>query len=212
MTCIFFFNLCFVILLVNVQLSLQAPLQKRSASIVDYIDPGCSERQVSQCQAQSSTNCTSLKDAVLNTYDYQYGVRLPSDIPYHIFSAFDLLYSGLIPDEQQTNPRDAVLKTTRWRDLAHDRCHSLLGQIKLSTKDTNECRWRYTCKYNPHYFPSFTVEAELDTSLSVEHRCSKIRLEENIKFVRTTCKADQEEDHWCICDAGPITTGYKHSS
>ncbi len=209
---ILYTNFIFLSLIGIIHIALQAPLQEQSSSIVDFIDPGCSELQVSQCEAQSSTNCTALKDAILNTYDYQYGVRLPSDIPYHIFSAFDLLYSGLIPDELQTNSRDAVLKTTRWRDLAHDRCHSLLGQIKLSTKDTNECRWRYTCKHNPHYFPSFTVEAELDTSLSVEHRCSKIRLEENIKFVRTTCKANPEQDHWCTCDAGSITTGYKHSS
>ncbi len=205
-------KLYFFIPFATVQLSFQAPLHVQKQQTEDYVDSGCSEDQVSKCEAQSYTNCTSLKDAILNTYDYQYGVRLPSDIPYHIFSAFDLLYSGLIPDELQTNPRDAVLKTTRWRDLAHDRCHSLLGQIKLSTKDTNECRWRYTCKYNPHYFPSFTVEAELDTSLSVEHRCRKIRLEENIKFVRTTCKANPQEDHWCTCDVGPITTGYKHRS
>ena len=84
-------------------------------------------------------------------------------------------------------------------------------RIELSKKDTDECQWSYTCKYNPHYFPSFTVEAKLDDSLSVPHRCSNIKMS-NIKLVRTTCEANPEEDHWCRCDAGHITTGYKLQS
>ncbi len=99
----------------------------------------------------------SLKDAILKTYDYQYGVRLSSDIPYHIFSAFDLLYSGLIPDELQTNLRDAVLKTTRWRDLSKMPGATAARSNKQVQKDTNRMSLDTCASTTHHYFPRFPV-------------------------------------------------------
>ena len=188
------------------------PLQRRQASSSDFVDRSCAKNQLSQCRSKSVDSCTSLKESIANTYDFPEGVHLAHDTPSLVFSFMDLLYSGLISDNDtsQANPRDAVLESSEWEDKSRERCSDLLSNIQLSTEDTGECQWSYTCKYNPHYFPSFTVEAEL-SSWSVAHRCSKISTR-NIKYVRTSCEANPEEDHWCRCNAGLITTGYRHTS
>ena len=202
-----------LIILTLVHLATQLPIQRRQVVNDDFIDRGCSDSQIAQCRAESASNCTSLVEALVGTYDLEEGVRLPYDTPYHIFSAFDLFFSGLISDIHAPSAysRGAKLESAQVKRISRRNCEALLDRVSLSTEDTDECQWSYTCKYNPHYFPSFTVEAKLDDSLSVPHRCSNIKMS-NIKFVRTTCEANPEEDHWCRCDAGRITTGYRHQS
>ena len=201
-----------VLLVVTLHLSWELPV-KRYVAINTLLDNSCSENQVNECNNESISSCKSLKKALLITYDNLEGVHLTHDTPSLVFSFMDLLYSGLISDNgtsQSANPRDAVLESSEWEDKSRERCDDLLSNVQLSTEDTEECQWSYTCKYNPHYFPSFTVEAEL-SSWSVAHRCSKISTR-NIKYVRMPCKANPEEDHWCRCNAGLITTGYRHTA
>ena len=193
-------------------LSTQSHIYRRQTANQNYLDTIC-ESVRADCHTKSSVeNCTSLKDALVKTYSRENGVRLSGDTPYHIFSMFELFYSGLISDTvtPEANLLNAHLESAAVERMSRKRCEDLLDRIRLSTKDSNNCQWSYTCKYNPHYFPSFTVEAKLDDS-SVAWRCSNIKMS-NIKFVRTTCEANPEEDHWCRCDAGRITTGYKLQS
>ena len=204
-------TLVLVVMLSLANLGAPLPVLKLQGETESFFDRSCSDAQLSQCKSESTQSCSSLKNALLNTYDNLEGVHLAHDTPSLVFSSMDLLYSGLISDNDtsQANPRDAILESSEWEDKSRERCDDLLSSIQLSTEDTGACQWSYTCKYNPHYFPSFTVEAEL-SSWSVAHRCSKISTR-SIKYVRTPCEANPEEDHWCRCNAGLITTGYRRS-
>ena len=198
----------FLFMSAGLHLGSSSPVHQENSVGTNIIDYSC-ESHVTSCRQSSLSSCTSLRNALINTYDVSYGLRLYEDTPYQIFSIFDLFYSGLI--ESSSTPKTDAKSTEDLelvRSMARERCADLLEQVKLSTRDADECQWSYTCKYNPHYFPSFTVEAKLDDSSPVPDRCQKISIN-NIKFVRTTCKANPEEDHWCRCDAGHITTGYK---
>ena len=178
----------------------------------DYSDNSCPDNHIAHCISESARNCTSLKEVLVDSYRADEGLRLDDDTPYHIFSVFDLFYSGLISGHgaPPKHSRDVVLESAAGKIISEKRCNNLLDHVNLSTKDTAECQWSYTCKYNPNYFPSFTVQAELDYS-SEEKKCSQININ-NVKFVRTTCEANPEADHWCKCDAGYIPIGYKHQS
>ena len=193
-------------------ISTQSPIYRRQTANQNYLDTIC-ESVRADCSTNSIANCTSLKEALAVTYNRAGGVHLSADTPYYIFSVFELFYSGLISDEgiPEANMLNAHLESAAVESMSRRGCTDILDRIKLSKRDTDACQWSYTCKYNPHYFPSFTVKAKLDDSLSVPHRCSNIKMS-NIKFVRTTCEANPEEDHWCRCDAGRITTGYKLQS
>ncbi len=181
-----------------------------STQSLDYIDTSC-HSQRDRCRSLSTTNCTSLSEALVEAYDVNYGSTLSQVAPYPFFSVFDLFFSGLITDLRapQTNSLYNELNSSSVLTTSQKRCEYLLQNIRLSQKDKEECKWSYSCKYNPHYFPSFTVEAHRDET-SQERNCQGITLP-NIKFVKTRCEADAGEEHWCQCDAGHITTSYRHS-
>ena len=200
----------YLIVLVLVHITNQSPIHRRQVVSHDYRDRSC-ENQINNCRSDTK-NCTSLKEVLVDSYNVDEGLRLYEDTPYLIFSAFDLFYSGLISDEDapRANQRIATLESEPVERMSRERCLDLLENVRLSKKDTAECQWSYTCKYNPNYFPSFTVEAKLDDSSQAD-KCEEI-FTSNTKFVRTTCMTNSEEDHWCKCDAGQIITGYKHHS
>ncbi len=200
-----------VFLLCFAQLDLMSSLPMYSTQIPDYIDTSC-HSQRDRCRSLSTTNCTSLSEALVKSYDVNRGSTLSQVAPYPFFSVFDLFFSGLITDSNapRANSLHDELITSSVLTPSRQRCEYLLHNIRLSQKDTEECKWLYSCKYNPHYFPSFTVEAHRDET-SQERNCQGITLP-NIKFVKTRCEADPGEEHWCQCDAGHITTGYRHQT
>ena len=200
----------YLIVLVLVHITNQSPIHRRQVVSHDYRDRSC-ENQTNKCRSETK-NCTSLKEVLVDSYGVDEGVRLNADTPYLIFSAFDLFYSGLISDEDapRANQRIVTLESEPVETMSQDNCQDLLDNVKLSKKDTAECQWSYTCKYNPNYFPSFTVAAKLDDS-SQAAKCDEI-FTSSTKFVRTACMTNSEEDHWCKCEADRIITGYKYQS
>ncbi len=200
-----------VLLLCFVQLNLTSSSPIHSVHSLDYIDTSC-HSQRDRCRSLSTTNCTSLSEALVEAYDINYGSTLSQVTPYTFFCVFDLFFSGLITDSNapQANSMYNELNSSSVLTTSQKRCEYLLQNIRLSQKDTEECKWSYSCKYNPHYFPSFTVEAHRDET-SQERNCQGITLP-NIKFVKTRCEADPGEEHWCQCDAGHIATGYRHQT
>ncbi len=196
--------------IVLVHQTYQSPIYRRSAPSHDYVDRSCSQIQMEKCHNMSSNGCTSLKEAIVKSYNVNSGQLLSESTPRHIFSLFDLFYSGLLTDEDapEENTRADDLNTSKVRYLSEKRCEDLLSRIELSTKDSS-CQWRYVCQYNPNYFPSFTVKAVLEER-SDEASCIA-KTVGNVKFVRTSCKANPDQDHWCKCDAGQINTGYVHN-
>ena len=200
-----------LMVVVLVHQTYQSPIYRRSASSqeYDYVDRSCSEDQIKRCHNASSSSCTSLKEAIVKRYNVDSGLLLSDATPHHLFSLFDLFYSGLLTDEDAppANARADKLNTSKVYTESENRCRQLLNRIQLSTKDSS-CEWRYVCQYNPNYFPSFTVKAVLEET-SDEASC-RSKTVSNVKFVRTSCKANPDEDQWCKCDTGLINTGYEH--
>ena len=192
-----------------VHFTTQSPIHRRSTATQDFVDESY-EDQIEICKNGSRTNCISLKEVIVETYNVGNGEPLYEVTPYHIFSVFDLFYSGLITgkDAPRANSRVQTPESTNIKKMYKNRCEMLIGKINLSKKDTEFCQWTYSCKYNPNYFPSFTVQAKLDAS-SDAGRCTSHTIS-TVKFIRTECLANSQEDHWCKCGVDSIVTGYKH--
>ncbi len=177
---------------------------------LDYIDTSC-HSQRDRCRSLSTTNCTSLSEALVEAYDINYGSTLSQVTPYPFFSVFDLFFSGLITDSNapQANSMYNELNSSSVLTTSQKRCEYLLQNIRLSQKDTEECKWSYSCKYNPHYFPSFTVEAHRDET-SQERNCQGITLP-NIKFVKTRWRQTKGRSTGAsVTQALPLGTDIKY--
>ena len=195
-----------------IHLSAQLPIHKRDINSQKVIDNSCPTSRINECQQSSNISCASLKEALIG-YTKGIGYDIYLDTPYHVFSVFDLFYSGLLrgEDAPRATPIDTDVQSEITSKLWKSRCRNLLRQINLSKNQSNLCQWNYTCKYNPLYFPSFLIEAKLDESNSVKDKCLPLKVKSS-KFVRTICQADPEESHWCNCeDQSSIIVGYKHS-
>ena len=176
------------------------------------VDSSCPSVHIDACLQSSNDSCTSLEEALIKYYNTESGQRLTADTPYYIFSVFDLFYSGIVSGENSppATSKDLELESARVVNSGIRGCEALLRKLKLSKKDTDDCHWDYVCKYNPHYFPSFTIEAHLNEALSDWYVCEALRTR-SLKFVRTDCLSDADKSNWCPCNAGYITTGYEHN-
>ena len=201
-----------ILLLALISVQLARPIETSQSNAVS-IDHSCPSVHVEACLRSSNDSCISLQEALVHHYDTETGQRLSSDTPYHVFSVFDLFYSGLVQGESgpPATSMDLVLESVEVVDSARRKCEALLRKLRLPKKDTDSCYWDYTCKYNPHYFPSFTVEARLSDTLSDLNACEAVHVR-SLKFVRTECLSDPDKSHWCPCNAGYITTGYEYHS
>ncbi len=175
------------------------------------IDYSCPSVHVDTCLQSSNDTCVSLEEALINYYNTVNGQRFSADTPYQVFSVFDLFYSGLVNGDKSpaATSKDLDLDSAQVHSMVRIGCDTILRKVKLSQKDSDYCQWDYTCKYNPHYFPSFTVEAVLNEALSDQDTCEPLRAR-NLKFVRTDCLSDAGKSHWCHCNAGHVTVGYEH--
>ena len=194
-----------------VHLSAQLPIHKRDINAQKVIDNSCPASRISECQQSSNISCTSLKEVLIG-YTKSIGNDMFLDTPYHVFSEFNLFYSGLLrgEDAPRATPIDTNVESGNTIDLGESRCMNVLSKINLSKMDSDVCQWDYTCKYNPLYFPSFLIEAKFDESNSITDECLPLEVKYS-KFVRTVCQAGPEESHWCNCENQfPITVGYKY--
>jgi len=201
-----------ILLLALISVRLARPIEMSLSNTVS-IDQSCPSVHMDACLRSSNDSCSSLQEALAQHYNTETGQRLTSDTPYHVFSVFDLFYSGLVQGESSppATSMDLELESVEAVDSARRRCEALRRKLKFSKKDSDNCQWEYTCKYNPHYFPSFTVEARLNDALSDWNACEAVRVR-NLKFVRTECLTDPNNSHWCPCNAGYVTTGYDYHS
>ena len=210
--CILPLQAILAVLFLVVQQTAQSPIYKRAAENREqYVDRSCRNSDIASCRIMSSSNCTSLKEAMTKVYTAD-NVDVGSVIPHHIFSPLDLLYFGLLSEDAlEVIPRADNLDSAAVVDAAAEKCDYFKRQIsrQRNTKE-GECEWSYSCKYNPNYFPSFTIHAELVNS-NMENSCTPHTVT-NRKFVRMQCLANPEEDHWCQCDAGHIDIDFYSDS
>lgn len=208
------FTFCHAILSALVSLRVASPIEivRTSEDGRVSLDHSCPSVHVDACLQSSNNTCISLEDALINYYNTENGQRFSTNTPYQVFSVFDLFYSGLVSGEKSppATSKDLELDSAQVHSMAKIGCEAILRKLKLSQKDSDHCQWDYACKYNPHYFPSFTIEAVLNEALSDRDACESIRAR-SLKFVRTDCLSDAEKSHWCPCNAGHVTVGYEHN-
>lgn len=174
----------------------------------EFIDTSCHISQISACEQSSNTSCTSLERAMVDYYNEASGARLSSDAPYHVFSLFDLFYSGIVSDRNAPSVLAGVHELSSETTVNHAKyqCEDILHQIRFSGENSDACRWTFTCRYNPNYFPSFSIQAKLNETLK-ESNCEAV-VSSSLKFVKTNCLNQPGQLHWCPCDAGFLITGY----
>ena len=125
-------------MLTPVQLAAQLPIHRRRAELREFIiDNSCPPTQIDKCQSYTSLNEASVmiktqRDVLKNS-------------TFHILGMFDLIYSGLLNDENFTSAMLINSDTAEKVSSSKERCNVLLGHLNLSTKDTNICQWSYTC-------------------------------------------------------------------
>ena len=160
------------------------------------------------CFVRESSTCTSLEEAIFTTYSE---LRLDHDTPYNFFTLKDLYYSEIL-DSRNVGallppPMTGIdFSSEAELSLTRERCSDLMNRYNLPTRDTEGCRWNYRCVQNQLHFPSFHVEAILDSEST--GICSSISME-NRRFVRTLCRLNEDLPHWLRCDCGSIVIGYK---
>ena len=199
-----------ILLLLSSNLTLQSPIYPGvTPTLSEFIDISCHASQLDACEQSSNTTCASLKEAMIDYYNIESGIRLSSDTPYHMFSTFDLFYSGIVTDINAplTLENISELYSQNTARNAEQKCQDLLHQVRFTTENSDTCRWSYTCQYNPNYFPSFSIQAKLNETLA-ERNCNALTIS-NLKFVKTNCLSQPGQTHWCPCDAGSVVTGYK---
>ena len=157
-----------------------------------------------------SENCTSLEEAISNLYT---SIDVDADTPYQFFTLKDLYYSAILKRIGNGDPELEALNATaqnqRDRTAAELRCRNLEGRYNFSKRDTDMCTWHYNCTQRPAQFPSFYLEASLDSTSSNE-TCAPL-VTSNIRFVRTVCGSNNRLPHWLQCDCGSTVVGYRRS-
>lgn len=163
------------------------------------------------CTQLNPGSCTSLPDAIFTVFRRERHV----DTPYHFFTLKDLFYSFLLDSRDhgplQGLPLDGSIDpgTTSEQELTQRRCNDLITRYDLPTKDTNGCSWTYTCTQNQLHFPSFHVEAVLDSGSTGE--CASVRTVNDLRFKRTSCQQDPCRADWLECNCGTKVVGFRAS-
>ncbi len=160
------------------------------------------------CLVRETDSCTSLKDAIFTMYSE---LSSDQDTPYSFFTLKDLYYSEILDHRNVGSLLPPPLHgidflSQRELILTQNRCLDLTSRYNLPTKDTERCRWDYKCTQNQLHFPSFHIEAVLDTESTGV--CTKVAME-NRRFYRTRCRLNENLPHWLQCNCGSIAIGYK---
>jgi hypothetical protein len=139
-------------------------------------------------------------------------IDIDGDIPHQFFTLKDLLYSGILMGREGLQSDLRPLSTRPGRvtvaesEVGVQRCNLLEGNYHFTTQDTENCRWSYNCMQHQDQFPSFYLNANLETSTG---NCTQV-VAKNKRFVRTTCQSDSSLPHWLECECQDIVVGYKY--
>lgn len=172
-------------------------------------------RKIEGCQCRwrdDSESCTSLEEAIYDMYER---IDPDEDTPYQFFSLKDLLYSSILAGREsldgglQPPPIEADFNSESEMQISRDHCSLLAGRYNFTTRDTESCRWSFNCMQHQNEFPSFYLEAKLDSS-SDAGSCAPVTTR-NRRFLRTTCQNNATLPHWLDCDCGSLVIGYKYS-
>ena len=159
-----------------------------------------------------SESCKTLEEAI---YDLYARIDVDADMPYQFFTLKDLIYSGILMgrDDLGVDPRPLSDFTGSTRQLGdgQSRCDLLADNYKFTTRDTDNCTWSYECAQRQAQFPSFYLEAKLDSTSST-NSCTPVQQVKNRRFVRTTCQYDNTIPHWLECDCSRAVVGYRHAA
>ena len=164
--------------LISVQFAAQSPIYRRQAPDF-FSDNNCPQARIDECKKSSNMSCTSLKEALRTQYDISHGGLLMVT-PHYVFSMFELFYSGILGGENAPTSTSINTTTSELNRLARNRCDALLNWTVKGNSDS--CQWKFTCRFNSSYFPSFLVQAKLNEERSLVEVCKPPKVESS-RFV-----------------------------
>ena len=159
-----------------------------------YSDNSCPNDSIERKYNESRNSCLSLEELLQKHSE-----------SYFTFYTMELFLSGIL--NGLGNREGITCNSVRFKEKLDSSCPSLLKVTRdLITKD-GVCEWKYVCKFNPHYFPSFTVTAQLIEETDADY-CEKKTIS-NTKLVKVPRLNDLQQECWFPCRASRIVTGFK---
>lgn len=152
-------------------------------------------------------SCKSLQE-VLSEHFSRPRTRL--DASYNSFTLAELFYSGLLEgplNNDRLSSRQHIIRR------GNEVCESLLKErLKPRNVSSGVCSWHYTCTYNPDFFPSFKIEAQINQQehLNNEH-CRVERMHYVTVFKKEVCQEDpcRSAENWVEKNNQEIVVSFK---
>jgi len=156
-------------------------------SIEEYVDKSCPITSIQYYFNESEQKCISLEESLLENEELGVFWLLSFRSLYH-----SGILNGTIPAFDSTTPMSTSLYPER-----DETCKELKKVVdRRRLNGSGNCRWKYECKFNPHYFPSATLEAMLleddDDCMATQH---------DHRFVRVPRRNNAHQDCWFPCHA-----------
>ena len=150
-------------------------------------------------------SCKSLQEVLLE-YFSETGNSL--DTSYNTFTLADIFYSGLLVSPLYNNYQHNREGMDRRGDQV---CNRLLNDwLRPQSVSSGPCSWHYNCTYNSDTFPSFKVQADLDSRDAIWQQCYEVKMTRITYFQKEVCKEDPlgSAENWVPLHNQEIVVGF----
>ena len=168
----------------------QTAIYQWQNSTDSWVDKSCHNSTLEDYYNQSETLCVSLQELLKPNH---------RNTSFFALNSLDLFYSGILNGTGVLKKWDSkTLPSAHTKRQKNQLCSKLLQETTDGLTTTSEnCAWKYDCKFNPHYFPSATIFANL-TAGNGDSCKSELLL--STKFVRVPRRNHSQQDCWFACN------------